>query len=249
MAEEKDVKPVEEETTPVPSTEEASDGKSESEEDATLGEPLEDTEKPESTEETGDDSGAEAEAEAESEPDKDKQEIENLKVALRKEREKNRKVSEPTTAPARPQATPKIDTDPLSKKLVEANEKEALTVLYQEFPDLAPENDLDNSLFNKFQRGYKVLVEVDGDLPVTKEAILAKGREVMGHLRPSKPLVSKKIEQQAEAANLGKPSSGKPRPMKTVTEADRRAAKLAGMSTEEYMKFKNTFQPDDEVPI
>jgi hypothetical protein len=247
MADEpKDVKPAEEETAPVPSTEETPVDKSESEDDKAPGEPLEEESIPEKVEETKEE---EPETEEESDEDKKAQEIENLKTALRKEREKNRKVTATPAASTRPTATPNMQTDPLSKKLVEANEKEALNVLYQEYPDLAPENDLDNSLFNQFQRGYKVLVELDNDVPVTKDTILATGREVMKHLRPSTKPTSKKVESQAEAANLGKPSSSKPRPTKTVTESDRRAAKIANMPVEEYMKVKDTFNHGDDIAI
>jgi len=236
-----DVKEEEKETPSDPSAEEneVEDSVEESEED------FEESEEEDSEEEEESD---DEDTEDEELKKKDEQ-IANLNKALAEERGKTRKVN---VAPEPRTATSPVskDEDPISKKLVAANEREALKKLYSDFPDLAPENDPGNELFNQFQRGYKVLVEAYGiDVPITVDEIYSKGREVMNVLKPSTSPSPKVVKDtiKADMANVGGSSSTK-KESKHVTSSDKRAAAAAEMSIDEYMKHKDSFEVDD-IPI
>lgn len=184
-------------------------------------------------------------------------ERDNLKKALQEARQERRKV-EPPLAAATPEPGSQIDSETYVKALVTEAEESAKAELYKEFPELSPDKDPQNVLYDEFAKDFAIAARVMKMTPVTKEQFLKIGRQVMSYKTGRTPEVEQaKTEARAEAtrehlkadaANIGGTStSSKPEPQIAVTDADRRAAKAAGMDLKSYLKNKDVY--DDGIPI
>lgn len=187
---------------------------------------------------------------------KAEEEKENLKKALQDERTKKRVVQAPlSTTPSEPT---KVDSDTYVKALIAEEEKAAMKEIYADYPELTPENDPDNTVYNDFAKRFAVAAQGMGITPVKKEHFLEIGRMAMaiktGKIRSVEDEKAKARAEghrealKADAANIGGTSvASKPERQEPVTDADRRAAKAAGMDLKSYLKNKNVY--DDGIPI
>lgn len=187
--------------------------------------------------------------------EKSEEKAKNLTQALREKRSKDRQSISPTVA--QPQAdNAQIKVDPVTQTLVTRNEKAALTEMYEEFPELRPENDTDDTLYNEVVADMAIMSRSEG-LPIMKEDFTKMIRHSMKLRGYGKEAEKAKVEgrteahkeqMKREAANIGG-TSGATQPEKQIvaTEADRRAARAAGMDLKSYMKNKDVY--GDEVPL
>ena len=78
-----------------------------------------------------------------------------------------------------------------NKTKKEENESKALVILYEEYPELKPENDEKNELFSKFQYTFKETAEEFdyNQSELTEDEILKIGRYVMYNILNKKALI------------------------------------------------------------
>lgn len=257
--EDKDVIAEEEDTSSDSSTEEEASIEQKTEDNTSdTAEEESDTSEDEESDDD-DDSGGDDE---ESELGKLKKQVENLNIALRKERESKRSsisdtqasIQQETSTTAKTQAQTKESTQEqsLGDLLVYENERSAMKELYSEYPDIAPENDTTNEKYNQFAAVYKGIVQSrGGQMPVTKEGILEVGRIAMRAISPEK--IRNTVSSEKDKADRTKGKAGnletgksvrKEKKQVSASDADRRAAKAAGMTLERYLENKNFYDQD-----
>lgn len=181
---------------------------------------------------------------------------ENLKKALQNARKPKPTLTQTAGAVPKDEKLV-IDPNEYVRNLVLQAEEEAKAVLYQEFPELHPDNDTDNSVYNEFAKEFAIAAKMKGITPVSKDNFLQIGRLVMSLKTGRQPQSEAKKQASADAhkeaakgnaASIGGTSvASKPEKQEPITDADRRAAKAVGMDIKAYMKNKNVY--DDGVPI
>lgn len=183
------------------------------------------------------------------------EERDNLKIALRQAREKAPTLTQSIASVPKDEKLT-IDPNEYVRSLVFQAEQEAKNDLYKEFPELHPDNDSDNSLYNEFSKDFAYYAKTHSIVPVTKEHFLQIGRAVMAYKTGRQPRMS--VEQakaeahketaKGKAADIGGSSiTTKKESKKSASEADIRAARAAGMPLDRYLKNKDFY--DDGTPI
>lgn len=273
--EEKDVKPGEDQTQTDTSSDEY-DPEDDLENRESLFGPEEDDEVDESDKDEDDDEspdedeGDDDEEDPESDPvealKKKDEQIANLNKALSIERQKARSqngLTAPTPVGTAPNQAPSQQPQGgqiTDNVLIQANEKEAMMALYKEFPELAPENDTNNVMYNRVLQTFplfaKEYAEKNGVPPVSKEAILETAREAIGYIQYRDKVVEKRKfrkreGQKAQMATMGASAhndEGSKRSSLRLSESDRRAARAAKQTEEQYAKNVSVFE-DANSPV
>lgn len=186
---------------------------------------------------------------------KAEEEKQNLLKALQQERRAKQPVV--TDAPAPPPAQAAQEIIEVRNTVLQEQEQAAYEIIFKEFPELAPENDVDNSKWTAFRAAFRRAAAVNEIKPKTANQIIGLSREVMGILKGREDAAkaaeraradAHRDQLKAKAANIGGSSSSSPKTPIKLNESDKRAAQVSGLTDDEYAKVKDVYG-EPEIPV